>query len=102
MRLKEEEKDAEIARLQEQMRQLSIEKEREVAEMRRQLQTTPPQKQSKARKSVSVYIQQVSNKYRYCYHRVLNSYVNNIFTRRNVVLIIPSDEVKKASLSHEF
>ena len=63
-----EEKEAEIAQLQEQMRQLKVEKEREVAEMRRQLQTTPLQKQSKARKSVSAYTQQVSNKYRYCYH----------------------------------
>ena len=40
LRLKEEEKEAEVARLQEQMRQLSTEKEREVAELRRQLQSS--------------------------------------------------------------
>ena len=63
LRLKEEEKDAEIARLQEQMRQLSIEKEREVAELRRQLQTTPPQKQSESRKCVTVSRPQASTKH---------------------------------------
>ena len=60
LRLKEEEKDAEIARLQEQMRQLSTEKEREVAELRRQLQTTTTQKESKSRKPVTVSRPQAS------------------------------------------
>ena len=40
LRMKEEEKAAEIAQLQEQMRQLATEKEREMAELRRQLETS--------------------------------------------------------------
>ena len=40
LRLKEEEKAAEIARLQEQMRQLAMEKEKEVADLRYQMQTS--------------------------------------------------------------
>ena len=63
LRLKEEEKDAEIARLQEQMRQLSTEKDREVAELRRQLQTTPTQKESESRKPVRVSRPQASTKH---------------------------------------
>ena len=66
LRLKEEEKEekeAEIARLQEQMRQLSTEKEREVAELRRQLQTIPTQKESDSRKPMRVSRPQASTKH---------------------------------------
>ena len=62
LKLKEEEKEAEIARLQEQMRQLSTEKEREVAELRNQLQITPAPKQMKSRKPATVSRPQASTK----------------------------------------
>ena len=63
LRLKEEEKDADIAQLQEQMRQFSTEKDREVAELRRQLQKAPAKKQSESRKPVTVSRPQASTKH---------------------------------------
>ena len=65
LRMKEEEKAAEIAQLQEQMRQLATEKERqqqskerEMAELRRQLETsqrTSAKRVSKPEASVIIY-----------------------------------------------
>ena len=76
LRLKEEEKEAEVARLQEQMRQLSTEKEREVAELRRQLQSSqraPVQRERAPEKPVTVSRPQASL-YLYDYCKVERRY----------------------------
>ena len=76
LRLKEEEKEAEVARLQEQMRQLSTENGREVAELRRQLQSSqraPVQRERAPEKPITVSRPQASL-YLYDYCKVQRRY----------------------------